>query len=180
MAHQGVFEHFLHTIQGPEFWMSLAFFAVIVIAFRPLKKRLHEWGKQRKAEIQETLDEPVRLRRQAEALLEKYETHTKNRDAEYAEIIKKAEEEIDFLQADFDTKLKERLERKEKETAVRLQMIRDNGVKEMENQMLQLVVRRTYELLADHASQKNSSKEIDAALESVYSSLKENTHLIRK
>lgn len=180
MAQQTVFEHFLQIIQGPEFWMSLAFFTVIVIAFRPIKQRLSEWGKQQAADIQEKLDEPARLRKQAEDLLEKYESHTKNRDAEYAEIIKKAEDEIDFLQQEFDTKLKERLERKEKETAVRLQMIKDNGVKEMENQMLRLVVKRTYEKLAEHASQKNSAKEMDVALDRVYSSLKENMHLIHK
>ncbi len=180
MAQQTVFEHFLQMIQGPEFWMSLAFFAIIVIAFRPMKQRLMAWGKHQADDVREKLDEPARLRKQAEDLLEKYESHTKNRDAEYAEIIKKAEDEIDFLQQEFDTKLKERLERKEKETAVRLQMIKDNGVKEMENQMLRLVVKKTYEMLAEHASQKNSTKEIDDALQSVYASLKENTHLIRK
>ncbi len=180
MAQQTVFEHFLQMIQGPEFWMTLAFFTVIVIAFRPMKRRLSEWGKHQADDVREKLDEPARLRKQAEDLLEKYESHTKNRDAEYAEIIKKAEDEIDFLQKDFDIKLKERLERKEKETAVRLQMIKDNGIKEMENQMLRLVVKRTYEKLAEHASQKNSTKEMDIALESIYSSLKENTHLIRK
>ena len=59
-------------------------------------------------------------------------------------------------------------------------MIKDNGVKEMENQMLRLVVKRTYEKLAEHASQKNSAKEMDVALDRVYSSLKENMHLIHK
>ncbi|MBR5129672.1 MAG: hypothetical protein IKV03_00395 [Alphaproteobacteria bacterium] len=169
------------SIQGPEFWMSVAFFAIILGAFFPLKKFLNGWGKRQAAEVQAKLDEPANLRKEAEALLTKYENHTKNQDQEYVDIMKQAKSEIDFLQKDFDERLKERLVRKDKETEARLQMIRDNGVKEIENQMLKMVVKRTYDMLTQHhKTSKNASKEMDRALENVCETLKQNMHLVRK
>lgn len=170
-----------HSIQGPEFWMSFAFFAVILIAFKPLRKGLLAWGQARADDVQAKLDEPAKLRQEAEALLVKYQSHTKNKETEYAEIMKQAESEIDFLQKDFDERLKERLVRKDKETEVRLQMIYENGVKDMKNKMLKLVIKRTYEiLLHHHKTKKDATKEIDKALDSVYETLKQNMHLVRK
>lgn len=170
-----------HAIQGPEFWMSFAFFAIILLAFSPLKRFLATWGEKRAAEVQAKLDETAGLRKEAEALLAKYENHTKNKEAEYADIMKRAKDEIDFLQADFDERLKERLARKDKETETRLQMIHDNGIKDMESQMLKRVVARTYEVLTHHHKTKmDASEEIDKSLESVYETLKQNMHLVRK
>ena len=170
-----------HSIQGPEFWMTFAFFAIIFIAFRPLKKFLATWGQKCATEVRAKLDEPANLRAEAEALLKKYENHTKNQDKEYADIMEQAKSEIDFLQKDFDERLNERLKRKDAETEVRLQMIRENGIKDMENQMLKMVVNRTYDLLAHHhKTEKDASKEIDKALNSVCETLKNNMHLVRK
>ncbi len=170
-----------HSMQGPEFWMSFAFFAVILIAFRPLKKKLSAWGQNQAAQVQAKLDEPANLRKEAEALLTKYENHTKNKDKEYAEIMAQTQNEIDFLHADFDERLKERLIRKDKETEVRLQMIHDNGIKDMESQMLKMVVKRAYEMLTTHhKTQKDAAKDIDKALDDVYKTLKQNMHLVRK
>lgn len=170
-----------HSIQGPEFWMSFAFFAVILIAFRPLKKKLVLWGQSQAAQVQAKLDEPANLRKEAEALLTKYENHTKNKDAEYAEIMAQIKNDIDFLQKDFDERLKERLNRKEKETETRLQMIRDNGIKDMESQMLKQVIARTYDMLTcHHKNQKDAKQDIDKALGNVYETLKQNMHLVRK
>jgi hypothetical protein len=51
----------------------------------------------------------------------------------------------------------------------------------MENQMLKMVVQRTYDLLAHHHNQeKDDVKEIDKALDNVYEALKQNMHLVRK
>ena len=114
-------------------------------------------------------------------MLAKYENHTKNRDAEYADIMQQAQNEIDFLQKDFDERLKERLARKDKETETRLQMIHDNGIKDMESQMLKQVVARTYEMLTHHhKTKKDVSQDIDRALDNVYETLKQNMHLVRK
>lgn len=169
------------AIKGPEFWMSFAFFVVIIVAFRPIGRYLKIWGEKHAAEIQARLDQPAQLRKNAQELLEKYEERTKNREIEYREIMKQAEAEIDFLQQDFDQKLKDRLSRKDKETEVRLQMIHDNGVKEMKNGMLKLVINRTYEILSHHhKTKKDASGEIDKALDSIYDTLKQNMHLVRK
>lgn len=170
-----------HSIQGPEFWMSFAFFAIILLAFRPLRKFMAMWGQKQAAEVRAKLDEPAELRKEAEALLAKYEAYTKNKETEYADIMKRSKDEIDFLQADFDERLKERLVRKDKETETRLQMIRENGIKDMENKMLKMVVNRTYDLLMQHhKNEKDASKEIDKALNSVCETLKQNMHLVRK
>ena len=39
-------DSFLQIIKGPEFWMSFAFVAVILIAAHPLGRFLSRWGAQ--------------------------------------------------------------------------------------------------------------------------------------
>lgn len=170
----------IELIKGPEFWMTFAFFLVLILAVRPIGRILSQWGRARADEIRAKLDEPVRLRTQAEELLAKYENHTKNRTQEHNEIIRAAESEIDFLQQEADQKLKDRLMRKENETAVRLQMIHDNGIKELKNQMLRAIINRTYEILGKNVRQVNRQQEMDRALERVYASLENHIDLVKK
>lgn len=170
----------LIEIKGPEFWMSFAFFVILFISFKPLKQYLDNWGKAQAAKVQAKLEEPAKLREQAQMLLEKYEEHTKNRESERADMMKKAEEEIDFLQKEFDQRMKDRLERKKRETETRLQMIYDNGITDMKNQMLHLIVKKTYDILQNKEHQHDTKQEMEQALNQVYSSLNQHIDLVKK
>lgn len=170
----------IEWIKGPEFWLSFAFFLVLAVAVRPMGRMLRTWGQARADSIREKLDEPARLKAQAEELLAKYENHTKNRKQEHTDIINAAKAEIEFLQQEADRKLKERLERKENETSTRLQMIHDNGIKELKNKMLRVIINRTYDILGKNAAKTNQEREMDKALERVYASLENNMDLVKK
>lgn len=170
--------HILEEIKGPEFWMSFAFIAVALIAFRPLKNYLAAWGTARAARIQKTLDDPANLRREAEDLLARYEVHTQNKEDERAEILKSAEEEIISLQKENKIRLTERMERKHTEMTGRLQTIEDNGIKQLKDQMANVIVQKTNAILKDQKTVP--ATEMDKALSQVFDSLTENKELIKR
>lgn len=169
---------FLEEIKGPEFWMTFAFICVVLIAFRPLKKYLTNWGTARAARIQKTLDDPAKLRLEAEDLLARYETHTQNKEAERAEILKNAESEIIALQKENKVRLTERMERKHIEMSGRLKSIEENGVKQLKDQMANIIVQKTNSLLNEEKPAQTN--EMDHALAQIFDSLTENKNLLKR
>ena len=171
---------FLSHIKGPEFWMSFAFVCVVILSFNPLRRYLLQWGKTRADKVRAQLDEPAALRAKAEALLEKYEDHTKNQEHEREEILKQAEDEIKVLRAEFDERTKERLERKDKDVAKRLEMVQKNGIQHMKEQMARLVIQKTFQILKEDCTQNSKQKEMDKAINMLCQSLNEHKDLLKK
>lgn len=174
------FSILLEHIKGPEFWMSFSFFAVLLVAFNPLKKYLAKWGKERADKIQKSLDEPADLRKKAEELLKKYETHTQNQEQERTDILTAAEEEVLALQKENKIRLTDRMERKHIEMTNRLQTIQENGVKQMKDQMVGIIVNKAQDILKKNQNTPVSGVEMDKALNLIFHSLTENKDLIKR
>lgn len=172
-------DSFLQIIKGPEFWMSFAFVAVILIAARPLGRFLSRWGAQQADKVRAHLDEPANLRKQAEELYEKYVLHTKNQEKERANILKQADIEIENLRKDFEEHTAERMQRKDREVAARLKMVQENGTRQMKEQMAKLVIEKTYDILHERESDDTKRREMDKSIALLFDSLKKNTHLLK-
>lgn len=173
-------ESIVHIIKGPEFWMSFAFVAVVLIAFRPLGRFLSQWGKSQADKVRSHLEEPARLRNQAEELYAKYVLHTKNQEMERADILRQGEEEIKNLRSEFEERTKERLQRKDREVAARLKMVQENGTRQLKDQMAKLVIKKTYDILHDRETEVAKTKEMDKSIAMLCETLKENVHLMKK
>ena len=172
-------DSFLQIIKGPEFWMSFAFVAVVLIAMRPLGRFLSRWGAQQADKVRAHLDEPANLRKQAEELYEKYVLHTKNQEKERADILKQAEIEIENLRKDFEEHTAERMQRKDREVAARLKMVQENATRQMKEQMAKLVIEKTYDILHERESDETKQREMDKSISLLFDSLKKNTHLLK-
>lgn len=170
----------LNHIKGPEFWMSFAFVCVVIICFNPLRKYLTSWGNKQADKVRARLDEPAELRKKAEDLLAKYEEHTKNQESERKAILKQADEEIKVLRAEFDQRTKERLERKDRDIAARLEMVQKNGIQHMKEQMARLVVQKTFEILKEKQTPQSSETQMDEAIRRLCDSLNQHKNLVRK
>ncbi|MDR2902733.1 MAG: hypothetical protein LBU87_06500, partial [Lactobacillales bacterium] len=72
------YDQIMHVVKSPEFWMSVAFVCVIILAFRPLRRFLRKWGAKRADDIMSKIETAKEMNQKAEELLQKYETQTRN------------------------------------------------------------------------------------------------------
>lgn len=171
----------ISVIKGPEFWMTVAFFAVIFLSAKPLSRYLRTWGQKRADGIQSRLDEAINLSKKAENLLSEYEQKTKNKENEKQSILAKAEQDAEFLKADLQKKLSERLTKQDEDTEFRLKLMKEQGRRDVQDKILRSIMMHTRQLLVKKASDTaQTSAQMDAAVDNICAVLDEQTDLIRK
>lgn len=170
----------MSELENPEFWAGVAFCLVVFAGIRPVFKKFKIWGHGQAEIVKKELDEAHALRKQAEDLCAKYEQHTRNLEQEKAEILQSAEKEVLTLQQEADEKLSNRLDQKKREVQERIQLIQENTRKDLTQQVLQQVVDKTKEVLAEK-SIRQTPADMDEALSQVFNTLEQNkTRLISK
>lgn len=98
--------------QSPEFWVGLSSILLVVVAFKPVGGLLSKVLDARTVKIQNELNEAVRLKEEAQALLASYQRKQKEAAIEAQNIITNAENEAKRLVADAEKNLEENLNKK--------------------------------------------------------------------
>lgn len=140
----------LSVVSSPEFWLSIAFFAVLLISLKPLNRYLTNWGQRRAAQIQQEIDESAELRRKAEKLLTEYKEKTRNKAKERAAILQRAKQEAAYLETEANQKLKERLQKQDEDMAVRLSLVKKQSQRELKDKLLKQLMHQSNQLLLEN------------------------------
>lgn len=130
----------LNEIKSPEFWTSMAFLGVVLIFMRPFMRYLDRWAKKQAALVQKNREEARSVRKRAETVLKQYEAVNRNRETERGRLLAEADEEISFLEQEFEQRTADRIARKKQEMALRLKTIEENGRQDVKNKMLNRIV----------------------------------------
>lgn len=80
-------------LQTPAFWLAISFILFIAATFKPVGRVIISLLDKRAANIQKELDEAVRLKEEAQALLASYQRRQKEIAEEARRIVTSAEEE---------------------------------------------------------------------------------------
>lgn len=165
----------MSELQNPEFWVSLAFCLVVLIAIKPLKKKLADWGAERAQKVKRELGESADLRKQAEELYAEYKARTKNLEKECAEIINAAKKESLNIQQEADEKIVERVSFRKKEVQDKIRSIEESTGQDITARLLAQVMDKTKEMLTEQ-SVRQSEKDMDKALDNVFKVLEKKYH----
>lgn len=168
----------MHIISTPEFWLSVAFFAVLLISLNPLSNYLKKWGKQRADVIQQEINESAELRRKAEDLLAEYKEKTRHKAKERAAILQRAQQEAAYLETQANQKLKERLDKQDKDMADRLNLVKKQGQKELKDKILKNLMRQSNQIL--QANQTQTDEDMETSLTAFFDTLELNADLLTK
>lgn len=169
----------IEVISDPEFWTSIAFIGVVLIAIKPLATYLKKWGQAQAAQIKNKIDETADLKQKAFDLFQKYEIHTKNVKQEKAAITKEAETEISILQKQSEEDLKERLTYKTQAVQQRLQTMRKNAEQKSKEKILTALLSKTYDILEKNKETFQTKAEADKSLNMIYAVLEEHAPDLR-
>ena len=166
----------MSVISTPEFWLSVAFFAVVLIALKPLTRYLKKWGKERADQILQEIKESAELRQKAENLLAEYKEKTRNKTKERAAILQRAKQEAVYLETEANQKLKERLAKQDEDMAIRLKLVKKQSQRELKDKILKKLIYQSNQLLLNH--QEKAEEQMTKSLSVLFNTLESNTDLL--
>jgi F-type H+-transporting ATPase subunit b len=147
------------------FWVAVAFVAFIVVLFRPVKRMLLGALDARAAKIRNELDEAVRLREEAQALLARYERQQSEAAEEARGILEHAKEEAGRHSKEAAEALEAALERRRQQALDRIARAEQDAVAEVRGTAVDLAVRAARQLIAERLDEKAQAALVDDAIE---------------
>lgn len=98
--------------ENPQFWVAVSFIVFVAAVYKPVGKLLAGTLDGRAAKIQKELDEALRLKEEAQALLASYQHKQKEAAEEAARVLKNAEEEAARIVSEAEILMEENLNKK--------------------------------------------------------------------
>lgn len=156
-GHEAFYEH-------PTFWVAVSFILAIVVLVRPVSKILHEMLVRRIDGIAERIREAENLRDDAQSLLAEYEKKFKNAENEANAILKKSQQEIEFLKQERMEKLEREMKIKQDEASNRISSARNEALQSVSTQTAELTIQTVKTVLSEKLDAKAQDKLIDNSI----------------
>lgn len=146
------------------FWVAVAFVLFVALIAKRGYKFITEGLDKRAGRIKTELDEAVRLREEAQALLAGYQRKQRDavRDAE--EIVERARREAARIAAQAEEDLAAALERRTRVAEIKISQAEAQALAEVRNQAVDMALAATRRLLAENLDQSRAEALIDEAI----------------
>lgn len=146
------------------FWVGVAFFVVVGLAFRPVVRALGAGLDARAAKIKARLDEAARLREEAQEMLATYQRKQRDAMKEAEEIIAHAKAEAERLAAQAAKDLDASLKRREAQAMDRIAQAEASALREVQNVAVEVAVSAARQVLASSITADQAAKLVDGAI----------------
>lgn len=146
------------------FWVAAAFVLFVALIAKRGYKFITEGLDKRAGRIKTELDEAVRLREEAQALLAGYQRKQRDavRDAE--EIVERARREAARIAEQAEEDLAAALERRTRVAEIKISQAEAQALAEVRNQAVDMALAATRRLLAENLDQSRAEALIDEAI----------------
>ncbi len=149
---------------GETFWVAVAFVVFVAAVYRPVARMVSSALDARGEKIREELDEAVRLREEAQALLAGYQRQQSEAATEAGHILKHAREEIERQAKQAAEAVETALERRKRQAMDRIARAEEEAIAEVRGAAVDIAVRATRELLVGQLDDKRRAALIDEAI----------------
>ncbi len=149
---------------GETFWVAVAFVVFVAAVYRPVARMVSSTLDARGAKIREELDEAVRLREEAQALLAGYQRRQSEAATEAEHILKHAREETERQAKQAVEAVETALERRKHQAMDRIARAEEEALAEVRGAAVDIAVRATRELLVGQLDDKRRAALIDEAI----------------
>jgi F-type H+-transporting ATPase subunit b len=157
-------EGLLHDLN---FWVLISFVIFVALAWRPLYRIVVTALDQRAEDIRRDIDEAVRLREEAQALLASYKRQQRDAAQETAEILASARTEADRLKEQASADLDSLLKRREQQALDRIAQAESQAMTEVRGLAVDLAIAATRKLLAERASGEKAASLVDDSIRQI-------------
>ena len=153
--------------QGAEFWVAVAFVVTVTLLSRPIGKMLKGMISKNIDSIRNQLDEAEQLQTDAEKLLASYERKFRNVNDEAAAILKKSQNEIEYLKKASLSRLEQDMAQKEKDVTEKLQGAKDSALQEISAVASGLSIKAVKTIVQNNLKDKDIDKLIDTSISKI-------------
>ena len=150
-----------------EFWVAVAFVAVIIFLFRPISKACGNMIHKRIENIKKSISDSEDLLEDAQKLLSDYEKKYKNAKKEAQSILAKAEKQINYIKTEKMSALEQSIKIKEKEAAERIKASQESASKELSERTSDLTIKLVKQAINDNLTSQAQIKLIDESIKTI-------------
>ncbi len=149
---------------GEAFWVGLAFVVFAAAMYRPVSRMVGAALDGRAQKIREELDEAVRLREEAQALLAGYERRQNEAIQEAEDILAHAKEEAEHQARQAGEALEELIKRREVQALERISRAEEEAAADVRNAAVELAIAATKKLISSELKEDRQQALIDEAI----------------
>lgn len=153
------------------FWVAVSFVALIVCIFKPVRRVLISALDDRSSQIQKELDEAVRLKEEAEALLVSYKRKQKEVLEDAKRIIDHAELEVIRMTSEAHASLAADLNRREALALQKIANYEDKVLQDIQHKAIDNAIRAIHTLAAEHMSRDTADNLINGSIANIGKSI---------
>lgn len=146
------------------FWVGLSFVIFVAAVFRPVSRMAAAALDGRAQKIREELDEAVRLREEAQALLAGYERRQNEAIQEAEDILAHAKEEAERQTRQAGETLEELIKRREAQAVERIARAEEEAAADVRNAAVELAIAATKKLISSELKEDQQQALIDEAI----------------
>lgn len=154
-------------IHNNEFWVAIAFVVIVVLAWRPLQRRLGVMLDARAEQIKAELDQAQRLREEAQRTLAEYQRKQRDALQEAEQIVAHAREEAERAAERAKRELALSLERRRRLAAEKITLEEQKAVAEVRNLAVDVAVAAVREILSRDLDAARRQELIDQAIQAL-------------
>ncbi len=150
--------------QSAEFWVAMAFVVTVLLLSRPIYKAISALTGKYIDTIRNQIDSAEQLQEDAEKLLASYEKKFRNVNKEAESILKKSQNEIDYIRKATLSRIEQETAQREKDALDKLQGSKDKAAQEIAAVASALSVKTVRQILQNKLNDNDRAKLIDASL----------------
>lgn len=154
-------------IHNNEFWVAIAFALVVILAWRPLQRRLGVMLDARAEQIKAELDQAQRLREEAQRTLAEYQRKQRDALQEAEQIVAHAREEAERAAERAKRELALSLERRRRLAAEKITLEEQKAVAEVRNLAVDVAIAAVREILSRDLDAARRQELIDQAIQAL-------------
>ena len=143
--------------------VAIAFGLFLVLSYKPLGRFLSKGLDARSQRIEEELSEAIRLREEAQVRLSEYERKYQDIEKEAEDILNNARTSAQAMQQEASDALHKTIEAKLVATNLKIQRAEELALQDIQQQIVDLALKASENVIADHAKNKAHSKLISLA-----------------
>ena len=151
-------------ILDEKFWLAVSFVIFVALVWKPIARFVLKALDDRSEAIRNELEEAVRLREEAQAVLAAYQKKQRESLKEAEEILRKTKEEAQHLQSKAEANLKKSLDDRMKLAVEKIAQAEAKALEDVQHNMVDMAISAARLIIQEQVGKTSGQEQIRAAM----------------
>ena len=148
----------------PQFWVFVAFIIFVGITFNPIRKILTTDLDKKINDIKQSIDHAEKIKNDMQQVLSEIQNKQKAIKIDMKNIQKEAEDKILLIEAEFDTKLKEQINKRNELAKIKIEQMTRDANTDVQHYIAQTAITATIDILEKKLNEKEKQNLINKSI----------------